>query len=50
MKEELECKCQEVASSKQALSMTEVDLKETSATLETLKKSFEDKNDDLDQN
>jgi len=41
-KEELECKCQEVASTKQALSMTEVDLKETAAALETLKKGFEE--------
>merc|ERR1719234_504530 len=38
IKEELECKCQEVASTKQAFSITGVDLKETAAALDTLKK------------
>jgi len=49
MKEELECKCQEVASTKQALLMTEVDLKETAAASETLKKSFEERSVELEQ-
>merc|ERR1719376_677993 len=49
IKEELECKCQEAASSKQALSMTEVDLKETAAALETLKKSFDERSVELEQ-
>ena len=48
-KEDLEAKCQEVAKLKQALSITEVDFKEAVDIVETLKKSFEDKNDDLDQ-
>merc|ERR1719239_470194 len=49
MKEELECKCQEFTSSKKTLSMTQVDLKETAAALETLKKSFEERSVELEQ-
>lgn len=49
IEEDFEAKCQEVAQLKQGLSITEVDLKEAVDIVETLKKSFEDKNDDLDQ-
>lgn len=49
MKEDLEAKCQEVAKLKQALSITEIDLKEAVDIVETLKKSFEEKNGEFEQ-
>merc|ERR1719222_18747 len=49
IKEDLEAKCQEVAKLKQALSITEVDLKETVDIVENLKKSFEEKKGELEQ-
>ena len=49
IKVDFEAKCQEVVSSKQALSITEVDLKETVDMVETLKKSFEEKSVELEQ-
>ena len=47
--EDIEAKCQEVAKLKQALSITEVDLKEAVDIVEALKTSFEEKNGEFEQ-
>merc|ERR1711874_572194 len=49
LKEDLEAMCQDVAKSKQTLSITEVELKEALDAVETLKKSSEEKNSELEQ-
>ena len=49
IKEDLEAMCQDVAKSKQTLSITEVELKEALDAVETSKKSFEERNCELEQ-